>query len=94
MHELWLVACFLFPFLNEMAFNEDPTEREQFKIRAENLTRAMCSDLEALHLGIESSEAEIRGAEYNRHRAEGTTHEIEGPVKRRKFSLREQIEDL
>ena len=63
-------------------------------MRAENLTRAKCSDLEALHCGIESSEVETHRAEYSGHRAEGTTHEIDRPVKRRKFSLQDQIEGL
>lgn len=40
-HDLWLVACFLFPFLRDMEFWENATERESFKTRAESLTRSL-----------------------------------------------------
>ncbi len=36
-HDLWLVVCFLFLVLHDMAFKQDPSE-------CETLTRAMCSE--------------------------------------------------
>ncbi len=48
-----MVASFLYPFLRDMLFWENPAEREQFKTKAETLVRAMCSEqnmeLSALH---------------------------------------------
>jgi len=44
-HDLWLVACFLFPLLRDMNFWANEIEREDFKRRAEALTRKMCTDV-------------------------------------------------
>ena len=82
-HDLWLVACFLFPFLRDMGFWKDPMEKEQFKMRAEALTRTMCS--------------EISSDDYSNECTIGVgTHPIEHvqaerPAKRRKFSLITEI---
>jgi len=44
-HDLWLVACFLYPFLRDTKFWDDPLEREEFRTREESLTRLMSGDL-------------------------------------------------
>lgn len=41
-HDLWLVACFLYPFLRDMSFWCDCAQKEYFKKRAEALTRILC----------------------------------------------------
>ena len=48
-HDLWLVACFVYPFLRNKYFWEDPTQREESKARAESLTRKMTGISDASH---------------------------------------------
>jgi len=42
-HDLWLVACFLYPYLRDMNFWDNEIERLDFRNRGEALTRAMIS---------------------------------------------------
>ena len=41
MLDLWLVSCFLLPFLRDMNFWKNPLEREEYKVRAKSLVRTM-----------------------------------------------------
>jgi len=40
-HDLWLVACFLYPHLRMFDFWQDATDRASFQIRGEALTRVL-----------------------------------------------------
>jgi len=40
-HDLWLVACFLYPLMRDFSFWSDPAQREEFKLRGETLTRVL-----------------------------------------------------
>jgi len=40
-HDLWLVACFLYPSLRDFQFWKDPTERQEYRLRGETLTRVL-----------------------------------------------------
>ncbi len=39
MHDMWLVACFIFSYLRKMAFRSDEQERHDFKQRTEAIFR-------------------------------------------------------
>lgn len=42
-YDLWLLGCFLFPYLRDMSFWHDVPERQGFIARAESLTRILCT---------------------------------------------------
>ena len=54
-HWLWLVSCFLCPFLRDRKFWKDPLRREIFKSRAEKLIRSMCDSYDTTNPGDISS---------------------------------------
>ena len=91
-HDLWLVSCYLHPFLRDMEFWNDPLQREQFKVRGENLLRAMCSEVnsgsssENEHgIEIHSNQPSGEGTEF-KHR-----EQTKRPLKRAKFSLKSHV---
>ncbi len=47
-HDLWLVACFLFPYLRDMSFWVDTAQREDYEKRARALSRNMYANEELL----------------------------------------------
>ncbi len=90
-HDLWLVSCFLYPFLRDMEFWNDPSERQQFRTRAEALTRQMISDGEANSLTSYSDGVICHSSDVARDESGASTNYFEPLVKRRKFSLKDQI---
>jgi len=79
-HDLWLVSCFLYPYLRNFDFWKDSAEREIFKIRAEALTRALYEQ-EVAKIPAETSNlgAIQNGTSSNPNHA--------SPFKKAKFSL-------
>ena len=89
-HDLWLVACFLYPYLRDMSFWDDDIEREEFKRRAETLTRAMYAAQEADGETPSQLNGIVLGANTTRD-ANADSLSNEPPHKRRKFSLRDHV---
>lgn len=94
-HDLWLVACFLFPFLRDMEFWENPVERADFKVRAEALTRSLyqseqsASNSTPLNNAEENLSEQLQGSQSN---GIVLQQPAESPLrKRRKFSLQNHI---
>lgn len=89
-HDLWLVACFLYPYLRDMSFWDNAVEREQFKVRAENLTRSMYSDNNVQEVQTNSAS----GVELPANPAtQGnvTSSDAESARKKRRFSLQDHV---
>ncbi len=43
-HDLWLVARFLYQYLRDFSFSKYDSQRADFEIRVEALIRRMCAD--------------------------------------------------
>jgi len=87
-HDLWLVACFLYPILRDLAFWQDSVQREIFKMKAENLIRKMLTDTEV----VQVQEASIGSSVgTNSNISTARTSDTEQTYKRRKFSLRDHV---
>ncbi len=91
-HDLWLGACYLCPYLRSMSFWSDITERENFKQRAQALTRKMIDKDGAT--GTESMESGLKNQLFGSTEADDISDPslTERPLKRRKFNLLDQIE--
>ncbi len=84
-HGLWLVSCFLYPFLRDMEFWKDPLQREQFKSRAEKLTRSMCDSLDSSVSGDSTFGFSLQSMDSN------DAESNEPQRKRKRFSLKGQL---
>ncbi len=91
-HDLWLVSCYLHPFLRDMEFWNDPSQREQFKVRGEKLLRTMCSDLKSASSRESEHGVEIHSIQPNGEGSAVTDYEeLQRPFKRAKFSLKNHV---
>jgi len=85
-HDLWLVACFLYPYLRDMNFWANEIEREDFKKRAEALTRKMCMDG-----GPESSQSGLVSQANPTNNRNDDLISTEPASKKRRFSLHDHV---
>ena len=91
-HDLWLTSSNLHPFLRDMEFWNDPSQREQFKVRGENLLLAMCSEATSGSSRENELGMEIHSIQPN---DEGSAvidcEQRQHPFKRAKFSLKSHV---
>ena len=72
-HDLWLVACFLYPYLRDMNFWDDPIQRTDFRKRAEAMTRLLLDQIEesdeycGVEIGVDSTSKQStdQGVQWN-----------------------------
>lgn len=94
-HDLWLVACFLFPFLRDMEFWKSSIERADFQCRAEMLTGSMCVEEETASESIPSVQNEADGTvQDNGTQSDAITSQQSTPapvLKKRHISLMDHV---
>ena len=89
-HDLWLLACFLFPFLRDMTFWTNLSEREEFKTRAESLLRIMCGSVYSTSASTSAHGVNFNAAGSGQEMSSLQDSHFERAPKRRKFSLKDQ----
>lgn len=88
-HDMWLVACFLYPMIRDMPFWHDSVQREGFKARAAFLTRKMYTNTD---VGIPAGTASIGASEGSNLNTtvEPSRNDSQNSRKRR-FSFRDHV---
>ena len=94
-HDLWLAASFLYPYLRDIEFWKNPIKREQFRTRAESLTRVIAGVNQSTP--VDNNTSASYEVESDPIHADNPTLQLRLPAsrlppsKRRKFSLKDQI---
>ena len=94
-HDLWLVASFLYTYLRNIEFRKNPKEREQFRTRTESLTKVIAGVNQSTPADNNTSAS--YEMESDSIKVDTPTLQLRLPAsrppppKRREFSLKEQI---
>jgi len=89
-HDLWLVACFLYPLMRDFSFWSAPAQREEFALRGETLTRVLFEE-ELLASTPVTSRVSSSGTSSNPTPAAVSTGKVQ---KNPKYSLKKYVRSV